>query len=181
MKIVGVIKNILTGILSVAFFVFALSMALILLNYNKYGVSQFDDKSLIIIRNEITSEKYKKGDLVIVQSKTLNNIKKGDEVFVYQPRRTGGVDIDFGVVGEVYPDNKSIAFENGAPYSMELVAGTPIKVYHNIGTYVAIITSKWGFLLSILVPSFMIFIYQVYALIVEIKYGTEDYNYRGAY
>ena len=34
--------------------------------------------------------------------------------------------------------------------------------------------SKWGFLFIVLVPCFLIFIYEVYALIIEIKYGAEE-------
>lgn len=181
MKFVMVLKKIVVGTLSMIFFVFAFSMALLLLNYNDYGVTQFDNTSLIIIRNEISLENYKKGDLVIVESRRINNIEKGDELFVYQPKRSGGVDIDVGVVGEIYPENNSIAFENGAPYSMDLVAGEPVKVYNKIGTYLSLVTSKWGFLFIILVPSFMMFIYQVYALIIEIKYGEDNYENIGYY
>ena len=57
---------------------------------------------------------------------------------------------------------------------MQFVAGTGEKVYNDIGFYLSIIESRWGFLFLVLVPCFLFFIYEIYALIVEIKYGAEE-------
>ena len=56
---------------------------------------------------------------------------------------------------------------------MDFVVGKKDKVYKNVGKYLSVIESKWGFLFIILVPCFFIFIYEIYALIVEIKYGAD--------
>ncbi|MGI6324750.1 MAG: hypothetical protein ACOXZS_02255 [Bacilli bacterium] len=173
-KIIGIIRNILIGILGAIFFSFAIAMSLLLLNYNNYGVPQFDNTSLILIKRDIASEKYKKGDLVIIEGKDIRDIKVGDEIFVYQVTDRKVVNIDLGVVGDVDLETKEVSFENGATYSIQYVIGQATKVYNKIGTYLAIILSKWGFLFIILVPCFLIFIYELYALIIEIKYGKED-------
>lgn len=176
MKVLGIIKNIIIGILGVAFFTFALTMTVLLLNYNSYGVSQFGDTSLIIIRDDLTSKSFQKGDLVFVKSIKLENINVGDEIFVYKVDSDGAVSIDLGTVGEVHTNDEAISFENGSTYSYKYVIGKSNKVDNKIGTYLSIIESKWGFLFIILVPSFLIFVYEFYALIVEIKYGkNEDY------
>ena len=60
MKIVQVIKKILTTILGIAFYTFAIALTLLLLNYNDYGVTQIDDISLIKVNSDISSDKYKK-------------------------------------------------------------------------------------------------------------------------
>jgi hypothetical protein len=122
----------------------------------------------------MTSDKYKKGDLVLVEEKTVDNINPGDEIFTYRLKTKGSVSIDVGVVGEVHPDDETITFENGDNYTVDFIAGKATKVYSGIGTYLSIIESKWGFLFIILVPSFLIFIYELYALIVEIKYGNDE-------
>ena len=57
---------------------------------------------------------------------------------------------------------------------MEFVAGRPQKVYEGLGIFLSVVESQWGFLFIVLVPCFLIFIYEVYALIVEIKYGDEE-------
>lgn len=174
MKFLKIIKKIIVTLIAIAFFAFAIAMTILLLYFNDYGVTQFEDKSLIIIRGNITSEKYKKGDIVVVESQDINEIQKGDEIFAYNLKEDKSVELNLGKVDQIDKSTKAISFENGEAYSMSFVAGKAIKVYNKVGTYLAIIESTWGFLFIILVPSFLIFVYQVYALIVEIKYGSED-------
>lgn len=174
MKIVQVIKKILTTILGIAFYTFAIALTLLLLNYNDYGVTQIDDISLIKVNSDISSDKYRKGDLVIVESRKIDKLNAGDELFVYRLDNSKVLSIDFGIVGKIYPDDDRITFENGANYDTDHIAGVPIKVYPNIGRILLIAESKWGFLFLVLVPSFLIFIYSIYTLIVEIKYGKDE-------
>lgn len=173
-KVFGVIKKIIIGICAVVFFAFVIGMTILLLNFNDYGVTQFDDKSLIIIRDDISSDVYKKGDLVIVKAKKLENIQPGDELFVYKVSENNAVTIDLGKVDKVYTKEKAISYQNGSTYAFDFVIGESEKIYNDIGSILAIIESKWGFLFIVLVPSFLIFIYELYALIIEIKYGKDD-------
>ena len=178
MKILKFIKNLFIGILAVIFFAFVIAITMVLLNVNKYGVAQFEDTSLIIIRKNISSGNYKKGDLVVVEEKKIDEVKVGDELFTYKVDGDGNVSIDLGIVGEVHDQvddtDDAVTFENGSTYAISFVAGESTKVYNNIGTYLGILQSRWGFLFIVLVPCFLIFIYELYALIVEIKYGKED-------
>ena len=82
MKVVEVIKKIFTGILGLIFFAFALTMTILLLSYNDFGISQFGNKSLILMTDKIYSENYKKGDLIVVtggfplgKSRTTNMLR----------------------------------------------------------------------------------------------------------
>ena len=175
MKVVKVIKNIVVGFLLIAFFGFAITITITLLNLNKYGVTQFNDTSLIVIKEEISSDKYQKGDLVTVNQKKIDKIKPGDEIFIYKVKKDGGVSIDVGIIGEVHKENDAISFENGSTYDMKYAAGEANKIYsNNIGNYYSLFQSKWGFLFIILVPSFLIFVYEIYALVVEVKYGKDE-------
>lgn len=174
MKVIKGIKKVVTGILGIAFFIFAISMTILLLNHNDYGVIQIDNTSLVLIKEQISSENYQRGDLVFVESKRLSNINVGDEIFVYQLDSRGVSGIDLGTVGFVNQDERNISFENGETYSIEFVIGESSRVYNSIGTYLSIVQSQWGFLFIVLVPSFLIFIYQLYALVIEIKYGDEN-------
>ena len=173
-KVLETIKQILIGIIGTAYFIFALIMTILLLNFNDYGVTQFGTKSLVIINDEIASENYEKGDLVIVESKKIDKIEVGEEIFTYRIDSKGIPSIQVGTVGDVYVEDEAISFENGETYSMEFVAGVGTESYEHIGTALSIIESQWGFLFIVLVPCFLIFIYEVYSLIVEIKYGAEE-------
>jgi hypothetical protein len=149
-------------------------MTVLLLNFNDFGVTEFGTKSIILINDEISNETYKKGDLVIVNKNKIEKMEVGQELFTYRTDENGNVSIDLGKIGNVYPEENAISFENGSNYSMEFIAGTPEKKYEKIGLYLGILESKWGFLFIVLVPSFLIFVYELYSLIVEIKYGADE-------
>jgi hypothetical protein len=174
MKVLKMIKKVILSIVLVVYFAFTITMTVFLLSFNKFGVTQFDDKSLLIIKKGFTSETYKKNSLAIVESKEIKDYKEGDEVFVYHLDGHGGVDIQLGVVGQIHVDDNAITFQNGDTFSSEFIIGTGIKVYDNIGLYLSVIESKWGFLFIILIPNFFLFVYQLYSLIVEIKYGEDE-------
>ena len=174
MKILQAIKKILLVALGVAYFTFALIMTLLLLNFNDYGVTQFGDTSLVILSERVSSDEFKKGDLVIVENVDVRDLKVGETIFTYSIDGKGVAHIEIGKVGEIYPDERAVSFENGDTFSQEFVAGVNVKTYHNLGLFLSIIESQWGFLFLVLVPCFLLFIYQVYALIVEIKYGAEE-------
>ena len=54
MKTLKLIKKILFTIIGVSYYVFALCMTILLLNYNDYNVTQFGEKSLVIINDTPT-------------------------------------------------------------------------------------------------------------------------------
>ncbi len=174
MKIIQAIKKIIISIVLIVFFAFTITMTVLLLNFNKFGVTQFDETSLLIIKKNFSSETYKRGSLVFVESKNIGDYKEGEEVFVYHLDGHGGVNIQLGIVGQVFPDDDAITFTNGGTYSSEFIMGSGTKIYPNLGRFLSIIESKWGFLFIILVPNFFLFVYQLYSLIVEIKYGKDD-------
>lgn len=174
MKVLKIIKNIILGLLLFVYFVFVIAMTVLLLNFNDYGVTEFGDTSLIIINDEISNEDYNKGDLVITKKKKMEKMQVGEDLFAYKVDSKGNVSVDLGKIGNLYPEEDAISFENGSTYSMEFVAGTPETKYEGIGTFLSIVESKWGFLFIVLVPSFLIFVYEVYTLIVEIKYGEDE-------
>ena len=173
-KIFKIIKKIIITILAIIYFSFVLAMSMLLLNYNKYGVTEIDGKSLIILKEDVNNEKYEKGDLLVIQYKDIKNIQIGDEIFVYRIRENKEVAIDFGNIGNVSIEDDAIEFENGATYAMQFAIGEVDKVYDDVGTYLSFIQSKWVFFFIIVVPCFLIFIYEIYELVVEIKYGSDE-------
>ena len=174
MKKLKIVKKVLFTIIGVAYFAFALCMTILLLNYNDYNVTQFGDTSLIILNKKVSMEGYQKGDLVLVESTELEDIKAGETIFTYKVDSNGYPQVQIGVVGEIYPEEEAVSFVNGDTYSMKFVAGRPTDVYNDIGSFLSVVESQWGFLFIVLVPCFLIFIYELYALIIEIKYGNEE-------
>lgn len=171
-KVFEVIKKIVIGVLVSVFFAFAIVMAVLLINYNDYGVSVFGNTSLIIIKDD-TSADYKKGDLVLVESKRIDKYNIGDELFIYKVSDQT-VELEIGKLNKIYENEKELGFENGSVYDIKFIAGTPTKVYSGIGNFLSVVESKMGFLFIILVPSFLIFVYEIYALVIEFKYGSDN-------
>ena len=174
MKAFKIIKQVIIITLLVIFLGFTISLTILLLNRNQYGLTQFDETTILVIKKNFSSDKYKRGSLVFVESKRITDYKVGDTVFTYHLDGQGGVNIQYGVIGQVHPEDKAITFDNGETYSEEFIMGSGVKKYDKVGTYYSIITSKWGFLFLILVPNFFIFVYQLYTLIIEIKYRKDD-------
>lgn len=167
------IKTAVITIIGIIFFSFALFMTILLLNFNDYGVTEFGDTSVVILSEKVSFEGFNKGDLVLVEKNRLADFQVGDTVFTYRIEKEVA-HIEIGKIGEVYENEKAISFENGNTYSEEFIIGKPTKVYEKIGSFLAVIESKWGFLFIILVPCFLLFIYQIFALVVEIKYGKDE-------
>lgn len=173
-EIIKKIKSFISFILGVVFFAFALCMSLLLLNYNKYGLTQFGQTTLIIINGNLTSDVYNRGDLVLVEEKNIHRLNVGDDAFAYRVDGQGKVSLELGKIGKIFPEESAISFENGSTFDTQFLAGVPYKVYPSVGRYLSVVSSKWGFLFIVLVPCFLIFVYEVYALIIEIKYGAEE-------
>lgn len=174
MKILRLIKNAFILIFGIIFFTFVIGMTVLVLNYNKFGVAEINDNSLLLMKEDLSNAKYKKGDLVIVKNKKISRINVGDEIFTYKLETGGEVSINVGVIEEIFVEESAVSYENGEYYSMEFVIGTADKIIPKVGDYLSIVLNKWGFLFIIVLPVFFIFISQIYSLIVEIKYGDED-------
>lgn len=167
------IKNVLVTIFCFLYFSFALTMTVLLLNFNDIGITEFGETSIVVLKEKVSFEGFKKGQVVITEKASINDYKEGDTVFTYRVVKKVP-HIEVGRVGEVYLSNRAIAFENGDTYSEEFIIGKPTKTYEKLGTVLSVIESKWGFLFIILVPCFLLFIYQIFALVVEIKYGANE-------
>jgi hypothetical protein len=129
------------------------------------------------LRSELIAWREKYSELQLKHQDVLIKIeeyKEGDYLFTYKIGSDRVPTVQLGKVGAVYADDDAIAFENGETYSSEFVAGVPTKKYEKIGGFLSIVESKWGFLFIVLIPVFLIFIYEVYALIIEIKYGAHE-------
>ena len=113
-------KKILGNIIIILYVVVAIFTTICLLNYNEYKVSQFGDKTLVIIDKDEEGLKYKKGDLVIVGKQGYEKADKGDTIFFYD---NDGIKIaeveqrnDFGDAGVTFTiEGKTIVKEIVVP------------------------------------------------------------------
>ena len=161
-------KKFLVNLIVVIYVIIAIFTTFCLLTYNDYKVSEFGDKSLVIIDKEDQGFDYKKGDLLIIGKNGYEKAGSGDTLFFYQ---NGVIKIaqidekkDFGDAGVTFviDGNYQVVHED--------VIGTSnnVKVISKAGTVLSVLESKWGFLFLIVFPSLLAFLHQIYALIMEI-------------
>lgn len=174
-------KNVLKvflGILEILIIIFAIFMVSTIFLRNKYGYTQFGKNTWIIIDDMNTTElsHFKSGDLVIVKETLFNNINVGDEVYYYDTINEEYI-IRTGIVKTKTGDNRSAlyTFEENPQTSIssDRVLGTYSNSYSNWGAVLGFLQSTAGFLIFVILPILVLFIYQVYNLVMILKYDKE--------
>lgn len=164
-------KKTFSNILFILYAVIAIFVTVCLLSYNDYKVTEFGNKSLILVTDDSLSPRFKKGDLVIVDKKSqiINNRK----AFFYE-KNDIQIEVKLGTVEaieKVTSTETTYTFEGDLKKSSQYVIGPAdgAEVIPTVGGILAILESKWGFLFLIVMPSLLAFIYQISVVISEIR------------
>ena len=75
--------KIIGGIFLAAYVVVAIVLTVLLLNYNKYNVTEINGNTFIIVKDEELKPSFQKGDLVIVKRNAMKEVEIGDKIFFY--------------------------------------------------------------------------------------------------
>jgi len=169
----------LWGLVQIIIIVYVICITACLLCKNKYGFTQIGDMTLITINKELQTylPETKKGDLLLVKETNLD-MKVGDKIYYYSTANNEYV-IKTAHIKEIVTSDGNISLYKlddlkGSTIATNRVLGKYSTVYENIGSILDILESKIGFLLLVILPILLIFMYQVYALIIVIKYGDEE-------
>ena len=163
-------KKYIINILLLIYFVIAIPVTIILINYNDYNVTEFNENTLIIT-NEILEEKYPKKSLLLIKNNKVTDVKIGDTV-IYYDTRYSPVEIKCDKVSEIITDTNTYVIGADSVYvSKEYIIGNQdsVKIYPILGSIIKSLTSKWGYLLLIILPIFILFCLEAYLLIKELK------------
>lgn len=150
----------------------AMFLTACLLNYNDYKITEFGNKSLIIVSDDVLEEEYKKGSLLVVE-KDEAEINKGDSIIFYNTYNNQ-VSIAISEVlskKEVTDKENTYTITGDYDISSEYIIGSTknVKAYSVLGTILSILESRVGFLIFIIFPITIAFLYEIYVLVVEIK------------
>ena len=157
--------------------VYVIIMTAILLSKNKYGYTQFGNVTLstIDLTDERAIDGVKSGDLLIVRNS--NDIKEGDVIYYYVVYGDSYL-IQSDPVKKVESDRYNSMYTIERNGSMTIasnrVLGKNRAIYHNLGAILDILESRLGFLFLVLLPILVIFIFQVYELVMIFKYQKVD-------
>lgn len=168
--------KVIGGIIGFIYLVIIIILTILLLSYNEYKVSVINGNSLVIIDEK--SDKYNDGDLIIFKKVENKDVSVGDEVYFYEV--TNGLSsIEYGTVTEVktITDTESTFTINGNhDISSESLIGKSESStrYADVGKILSILESKYVFLIIVILPTLILFLYELYKLIIEIKTPIEE-------
>lgn len=161
-------KKTIGNLIIIIYVVVAIFTTICLLTFNEYKVSEFGDKTLVIINKDEEGTIYKKGDLVIVGKQGYEKADKGDTIFFYD---NDGIKIaeveqrnDFGDAGVTF----TIEGNYQVVKSDMIGASNNAKVISKVGGILSVLESKWGFLFLIVFPSLLAFLHEIYEFILEL-------------
>lgn len=144
-----------------------------LLHYNQFNVPVFGNKTVLIMDRDF--EGYKKGDLLLVSKTKDKDIRTGDYIFFYDTANLENV-VNYGRVNMVHVNEKeelknTYMMSNDYILGYESVIGSSkdVKVYAVWGTIIGTLASKWVFLFVVIMPLLIVFLYQLYLLIQDLK------------
>lgn len=170
MKKVG---KIVLGILITIYAVVAIFLTACLLNYNDFKITEFGEKSLIIVNDEELEPTYKKGSLLVVDKENADQIKVGDSIIFYN---TYNNQVSLAIsevifVEKVNEEETTYTISGNYDISSEYLVGSTndTKIYPVVGSILGLLESRAGFLIFIIFPITIAFLYEIYVLVVEIK------------
>lgn len=168
--------KILLGIIGAIYLALIIVVTVCLLCYNDYKVTEINNHSLVIIEDK--TDMYSPGDLVVFQGINNKDVNVNDEIFFYEV--TNGIpSINFGKVTQIVSINNNEStyqINNNHEISSKSVIGktATAKIYPKLGKYLAILESKFGFIILVILPTLVLFLYEIYRFIIELKTPAED-------
>ena len=171
LKIIGIIFIVIYCVISI-------TLTICLLNYNDYNITVLGDKTLIIVKDDGLLPSYKKGDLVVVRKNPNYEVKAGDKIFFYD-KEEEQVTVNLGTVlskKNITKTETTYTMNGDYPISSEYLIGKTetSKVYHGLGSVLSVLESRFGFLFLIIFPILILFIYEVFIVIKEVKTPDEE-------
>lgn len=174
-------KNIIKWIFRVVivlYVILGIFVTVCLMNYNDYKVTELGNTSLLIMDSDEFKEYYEKGSLVVVKRPAYDDVKKGDMGLFYNSYESP-ITVTMAKITDkevITPDEQTYTLAGDKDISSDFFIGTTTyaKEYKGVGKVLSVLESKWGFLLLIVLPVLVAFIYEIYAIIREFIHPSEE-------
>lgn len=167
------------GIIEALIIVYVIFITTCILFRNKYGYTDFFDKYTFVTISENSQRflpNHDAGDLLIIKNQQFS-IDKGDVIYYYATVNDEYI-VRSGAVADVTGDEVSalyvLADEDKTSVSNTRVIGKKVSVHPGKGTILEVLVSRVGFLFLVLLPILLVFVYQVYQLVIVAKYETVE-------
>jgi len=164
-------KKIVARVLVVIFVLIAIFITANILAYNDYEVAEFGNKSWILADEHMKEYGYNKGDLIIADKSTIDDLKANDEILyydIYAPTVT----INKGKIVEISDDGSQYYMDNNIRSAAKrnvLGSVESLKVYPKVGGVLEVLENRTGYLVIIILPTLGLFAYLIRKITVELK------------
>ena len=158
--------SVIWSIIQVIIIIFVILVTVFVLCKNKYGYTEIANHNFSYVTKEDTKylKNTSKGDLLVI--KKDSNPKEGDNIFYYD------VDNNEYVIRQdkvVKTGELSYYISNSVKIDKNKIIGKDYKTISKLGGILSKLETKKGFILFIIIPLVIIFIYQIYKFISTIK------------
>lgn len=148
----------------------AIMLTLCLFNLNQQGLAVFENVTTVIPLRENYSNEYKEGDLVIVKKDSVsdNKVEVGDGIFYYATEENYSV--EYGVVSNIVEDSGDAVYVVGKDYNVyfNTFIGHKITNLGHFGGAYKVLTSQFGYLALVILPTLIAVVVEIYAVIMEV-------------
>ncbi len=173
------VLKIVFGFIGFIYLIVAIFAIVCLLKKNDFGYPQFGSKTLFVVEEDSKETGYKKGDLIVLTKPKNDEVKVKDGVFFYDTEYKKNT-INYGNVTEreVINEEETTFTIGKKSFSSQYLVGKKDDgtKYSGIGSILSVLLSKWGFFGIIIVPFFIMFMIELFAIYTEVKYGKKKNN-----
>ena len=171
-------KKALGTILFVIYAIIAITVTVLLLSYNDYNNSQLGGYTVYIVKDDSLEPKFKQGSILLIKSTSDKNVQIGDELFMYKVINSQEYEVIDTTLKAKTQQGRHITyiFDEDESYANEYFIGkvSDTVVIQGWGYVLNLLESKWGFLILIVFPSLLAFLYELWEFIANIKAAKED-------
>lgn len=169
-------KRTIGAILFVIYSIIAILVTVLLLSYNDYNCSVIGGYTVYIVKDDALEPEYNQGSILLVKSTSDKHVQVGDELFFYRVINSQEFEVVNRKLEKKTQQGRRLIYgvEDEESYETSYFIGKAddtIVINGPWGTLLSILESKWGYLFCIVIVSLLLFLQEVFDLIIEIKYG----------
>ena len=167
-------KKVLGTILFVLYAIIAITVTVLLLTYNDYNNSEIGGYTIYIVTDDSLEPEYKQGSILLIKETNDRNVQVGDEIFMYKVLNSSEYEvISTTLQGKTQQGSHTVYIvDNEERYASDYFIGKvdDTIVIEGWGYILNLLESRWGYLFCIVVVSLLLFLQEVFELVMEIKY-----------
>lgn len=168
-------KKVLGTILFVVYAIIAITVTVLLLSYNEYNNSQLGGYTVYIVKDDSLEPQYKQGSILLIKSTTDKNVQVGDDLFLYRVLNSKEYEVVYKTLTEKAQQGRHVVYKIGEDESYAsdyfIGKGSDTIVINGWGYVLGLLESRWGYLFCVVIVSLLLFLQEVFELVMEIRYG----------